>query len=156
MKKILIIFMIFLLLTNSFFAEKKKQANKKDSKSPTKALIMGVLVPGSGDFYNKKYVKGSIFFGLGLFFAYKSYNYYNKQKEYYDDYLETESREKYRLYEKNYDNMEKYMYFYLLNLTISTIDGVVESYLSDWHIEKIDVKSEYKNNKVSLFISREL
>ncbi|TYB31694.1 MAG: hypothetical protein FXF47_03600 [Candidatus Mcinerneyibacterium aminivorans] len=157
MKKVLILFLVSILFLNTAFAgDDDADFNNKNKKSPTKALIMGMIIPGSGDFYNRKYIKGSIFLGVGLFFAYKSYNYYEKQDEYYTEYLKTNDENKYKLYEENYNKMESYMYFYIINLAISTIDGIVESYLSDWHIEKIEVNSEYKKEKVSLFITKRL
>lgn len=129
---------------------------KFKKKSPTKALFMGMVLPGSGEFYNKKYLKGVIFLSAGLYLGYKSYYYYDKQKDYYDKYLIDQNQKTYEKYKENYDKMQSYIYFYIINLAISTLDGVVESYLYNWHVEDIELKSEINKDNVTFVISKKL
>lgn len=143
-------------------------AIKRDTKSPTKALIMGLLIPGSGDFYCKKYTKSVIFFTLGAALGYQMYHYYREQEDAYDVYLRYRASYKqsgdaellalvnssYNDYSAAYSTMQTYMYYYLINLAISTLDGVVEAYLYDWHVNDVRIKSTAENGSVSLFISK--
>lgn len=143
-------------------------AVKRDTKSPTKALFMGLLIPGSGDFYCKKYTKSAIFFTVGAALGYQMYHYYREQEDAYDVYLRYKASYKqsgdpailsrvnrsYAEYSSAYSTMQTYMYYYLINLAISTLDGVVEAYLYDWHVNDVRIKSTAENGAISLFISK--
>jgi len=138
------------------------------TKSPTKALFMGLLIPGSGDFYCKKYTKGVIFFTAGAALGYQMYYYYQEQKDAYDVYLRYKAaytqagdeallskvNSAYADYTGAYNTMQTYMYYYLINLAISTLDGVVEAYLYDWHVNDVHIKSSAEEGSVSLFLSK--
>ena len=127
---------------------------EKLPKSPMKALMFGVILPGGGDFYNKKYIKGAIFLGIGIYTAYNAYYYYKKQDDAYDIYEKTKSMNDYLNYKKRYDNMQTYFYYYAINLVISGLDGVVESYLSDWKVEQFNFKDDTEN-KIAFVIKKE-
>src|SRR6056297_348965 len=155
---ILISVVLFLNITLIRAEDNNNQIKKIKfkKKSPTKALFMGMVLPGSGEFYNKKYLKGIIFLSAGLYLGYKSYYYYDRQKDYYDKYLIDQNQKTYEKYKENYDKMQSYIYFYIINLAISKLDGVVESYLYNWHVEDIELKSEINKDNVTFVISKKL
>ena len=65
------------------------QNNKPASglKSPKKALLFSLIVPGSGEFYSKSWIKGVIFLGIevGSWITYSSYQ--KKGKDIEDEYI---------------------------------------------------------------------
>jgi len=151
-------------------ADDPSQPPEYIKRSPTKALFLGLLVPGAGDLYCRKYTKSVIFFTLGAALGYQMYRYYEEQQNSYDHYQlllkaygeNTTDPEQmaaiksaYSTYSADYETMQTYMYYYLINLAVSTLDGVVEAYLSDWHINGLHIKSEETKDSLSFFLSKE-
>lgn len=88
MKKIIFIIILFGLLLNNNLATEiektnelpKEKSTKISSHSPMKAALKSII-PGAGQFYNKKYLKGCIAFITDITFLYWLYYHKNKEKK---------------------------------------------------------------------------
>lgn len=92
MKKLtLILILLSSISTQSIFAqvEAKKES---DYPNPKKAVIYSAILPGAGQFYNKKYWKIPIIYGLGGFLVY-NYSRFNKEYNCYRNSLNDQSLE---------------------------------------------------------------
>jgi len=77
MKKGSIILILFVTLLSQTILAQESDAEVKVH-SPKKALIYSAILPGAGQFYNKKYWKIPIIYGIGGLLAY-NYTRYNKE-----------------------------------------------------------------------------
>lgn len=130
----------------------------KETKSPTKALLLSALLPGAGQIYNESYIKAPIVWGVFGFFAYNWYladDNYNKYNRLYKKAListsankekEIEQNKSYRdTYFKDRDQMAVYLLItYLLNIT----DAYVDAHMFDFKVEN----SLYRDISVGLKI----
>ncbi|HOO59745.1 MAG TPA: hypothetical protein PLL34_04230 [Candidatus Mcinerneyibacteriales bacterium] len=139
MKKCLLLFLILLmtLLPGEAQEEQEKQG---ESKSALTALALGTVIPGGGDFYAGKPLKGFIYFAIGAFLGYQTYHYWRESDKAYELYERTGGEDDYSRYETAYDRTQQYLYFYLINLAVSVLDGVVEASLSDWSVENVHIE----------------
>lgn len=101
------------------------QINEVDStlnKSPRQAFIFS-LVPGGGQFYNQKYIKGSIVMGLETL-AFYSWLENSKIYKNYD-------AEEYSLKQNRYlEKRNKYAWWVIFLYFYSMIDAMVDAHLS--------------------------
>lgn len=101
------------------------QINEVDStlnKSPRQAFIFS-LVPGGGQFYNQKYIKGSIVMGLETL-AFYSWLENSKIYKNYD-------AEEYSLKQNRYlEKRNKYAWWVIFLYFYSIIDAMVDAHLS--------------------------
>jgi len=101
------------------------QINEVDStliKNPRKAFLFS-LVPGGGQFYNQKYIKGSLVMGLETLAL---YSWLDNSKIYknYDS-------EKYSLRQSRYlEKRNKYAWWVIFLYFYSMIDAMVDAHLS--------------------------
>lgn len=138
-KKCVILFLILLTALLPMRPQEEEGTQGK-SKSALAALALGVAVPGGGDFYAGKPFKGMIYFTIGAFFGYQAYHYWRESNRAYDLYERTGGEADYRRYETAYDQSQQYLYFYIINLAVSVLDGVVEASLSDWSVKNINIE----------------
>lgn len=75
-KNTIILILLLTILGQTSFAQ---DVEEKLYPNPKKALIYSAILPGAGQFYNKKYWKIPIIYGLGGFLV---YNYVNFNAEY--------------------------------------------------------------------------
>ena len=110
-----------LLLSYSLSA----QNNEIDStliKNPRQALLFS-LVPGGGQFYNKKYVKGSLVMGLETLAFYS----WLENSKIYKNY----ESEEYSLRQNRYlEKRNKYAWWVIFLYFYSMIDAMVDAHLS--------------------------
>lgn len=125
-------------------------------KSPTAALFWGAAIPGGGDFYTGKTLKGVVFFSLGAYLGLKAYGYWKKSGEYYDDYAITGSDSDYSKYSDNFEKAQTFFYYYMINLAIGILDGVSEAYLSDWKVDDVTIEQQtLESGAMALYLKKE-
>ncbi len=141
MKRSMIVFLILLVTLLPVTAQEEEETRGK-SKSALTALALGTVIPGGGDFYAGKPLKGMIYFAVGAFLGYQTFHYWRESDKAYDAYERTGGEADYSRYEEAYDRSQQYLYFYLINLAVSVLDGVVEASLSDWSVENVHIEHQ--------------
>ncbi len=101
---------------------------EEQEKDPGKAFVLSLLIPGSGQLYNKKYVKAAVYVGIDM---YMFYNAYDKQITYKttDDLL-------YR------DERNKYIWWGLGTWLLGAIDAYVDAHLSLFPSENLKLETQ--------------
>lgn len=87
----------------------------KPIKSPMGALVRSAVLPGWGQIYNQKYIKGIFVFGVNASLGYKIYDYHKK----WNDTGETEYRDKRNLF----------TWYFGLSYMLTLIDAYIDAYL---------------------------
>ena len=141
MRRIMLVGLVICVTLLPVNAQEEEETRGK-SKSALTALALGVVVPGGGDFYAGKPFKGMIYFAVGAFLGYQTYHYWRESDKAYDVYERTGGEADYNRYQSAYDRSQQYLYFYLINLAVSVLDGVVEASLSDWSVENVHIEQE--------------
>jgi len=94
------------------------------SKSPTKAVLFSCFLPAGGQFYNEKYIKGTIIASIELYTGYKTaINYF--------DYRKTASPER-------FSDALSYGFYFLGTWLYSMADAYVDAHLYNFK-EKMEV-----------------
>ena len=155
LKRFFVCCLIFFFTASFLFAEEEAQERQK-GKSPLTALALGIAVPGGGDFYASKPLKGALFLALGGFFGYQAYRHWKESEDYYGLYEKSSSERDYARYEESYDKAQSYFYYYLINLAVSVLDGFVEASLSDWAVENVHIEQiPAEDGRMALTLKKE-
>ena len=141
-KKTVLLVLILCVTLLSVNAQEEEEETRGKSKSALTALALGTVIPGGGDFYAGKPLKGMIYFAVGAFLGYQTFHYWRESDKAYDAYERTGGEADYSRYEEAYDRSQQYLYFYLINLAVSVLDGVVEASLSDWSVENVHIEHQ--------------
>lgn len=124
--------------------------------SPAKATLMSAVLPGLGQFYNKKYWKIPVVYaaiGASAFFYIKFQNEFEKYRQAYVDFMDgdesTRSYEKFEIppgvtterYLTVYrDNNRRYRDWWMIGLALSyslnIIDAVVDAHFFDFNVDE--------------------
>ncbi len=110
------------------------------SKSPSTAILLSSLLPGSGQIYNESYFKAPIIWGSMAFFGY----YFKFYQDKYDDYSKIYKQkinnnepdaQSYRRIRDFYFNRRDEMGLYLLLIYLANVvDAYVDSHLFDFNV----------------------
>ena len=104
------------------------------TQNPTAALFKSLLVPGLGQFGNRKYFKAALFAGLEVWFISSAIDYNSKAQDYRTLYdasdVADERREFYSQYEDQRDQRNKYLWFTGITVFVSIFDAYVDAHLS--------------------------
>jgi len=103
---------------------------------PTGALFKSLLVPGWGQFSNKKYTKAAIFAGLEIYFAARAYHFIRETRDRFDVFQATESRQDYFAYDEV--KSDRNLYYWLLAGTafISMWDAFADAHIKPFEEAK--------------------
>ena len=150
MKKIIVGFIILILysnavksqsINNSAYFLKSKLINAdidtarllsdKPIKSPMGALIRSAILPGLGQVYNQKYIKGVFVFALNGVLGYEIYDYNKKWNN--------TGKSKYR------DKRNLYTWYFSLSYLLTLIDAYIDAYLFGFD-KAIEIAASEINN----------
>ncbi len=124
----------------------KQQISKpfRMKKSPTKAVLLSMVLPGAGQFYNESYWKIPIIAGLVGYFGYEYFRQNNLYKDYRDQYSASQTtvnpsgdlnlkalREFYR------DQRDDFVWYFMIVYVVNMVDAYIDAHLFDF-----DVKDE--------------
>jgi hypothetical protein len=102
--------------------------------SPTKALFKSMLVPGWGQFGNKRVIKASVFIGLQAWFGYEAIRYGRQTHDAWASYEGMKDEESllaaYSIYSDKRSSRNKYIWFFGLTALVSMFDAYVDAHLS--------------------------
>jgi len=101
---------------------------------PTVALFKSMLVPGLGQYGNRRYTKALLFAGLESWFIVSSLHYASQASDARQSYLEAEDTnvrlDYYNLYDNKRTNRNKFAWYAGLTIFISMFDAYVDAHLS--------------------------
>ena len=105
--------MLFLLLSTT---ETLHAIEETEAKDPGKAFIFSLIIPGSGQIYNGKYIKAIAYIGIDTYMFYTAYD---KQESYKDT-----DNINFR------DERNKYIWWGMGTWLLGAIDAYVDAHLS--------------------------
>ena len=139
-RNIVSIILVVISLTSIGYAQSDstliQPAPKTKKINPTGALFRSAFVPGWGQYYNKRYIKGSIiaagesYLIYGIVTNWRASNKHKKNFESTDDMAYKGSE--FALYEKTRDKRNKRMWILAAVVFYSMFDAYVDAQLSDF------------------------
>lgn len=117
---------------------------QKARRSPMGALMRSVAAPGWGQFYNHKYVKSAIVFGVESFFIVKSVHWLNKTEDQYKISQETDSAKDFNTYLQYRGVRNDYLWGLGITIFISMFDAYIDAHLSGFDI---DITPDFEDEK---------
>jgi hypothetical protein len=130
-------------------------------KSPTVAVLLSAVLPGTGQFYNHSYWKIPIIAGLSAYFGYEYFGNNNKFKDYRDKYDASVTpqnpfgdqdlkslREFYR------NQRDDFVWYFIIVYVVNLVDAYVDAHLFDFDVREEKLSRLGKtNNKYRLKIN---
>lgn len=103
---------------------------------PTGALLRSVIVPGWGQFYNRKYIKAAIYGGLETYFAYKARHYWRLMDTHQNNLLNSDDpiyqAQEFAYYKDRRDTRNLYLWLTGITLFISMFDAFVDAHMTGY------------------------
>ena len=101
---------------------------------PTAALFKSMVIPGLGQWGNRRYVKALFFAGLDAWFIGSAIHYGGQAADFRDRWAQTDDIEDanalYSLYEDRRDERNKFTWFAVIVTFVSMFDAYVDAHLS--------------------------
>jgi hypothetical protein len=142
---VLLIFLIGLLaITASISADSLSVQGDsvrriKPKRVPMGALLRSVAVPGWGQYYNRKYIKSAVVFGVETFFIAKAVHWWKKTENQYNSIQQTsdESQQstRYSIYRSYRTNRDDYLWGVGLTVFLSMFDAFVDAHLAGFDVD---------------------
>lgn len=127
--------------------EQKKLAEKR---SPMGALVRSVVIPGGGQFYNHKYIKGVVVAGVESYFIYKAAHWWGKTEDQYN-YVQTlpdnQKSAPFATYLSYRNRRNDFLWLTALTVFVSMFDAYVDAHLSGFDV---DLTPDFEDSKKSL------
>jgi hypothetical protein len=106
-------------------------------KNPTGALFRSVIVPGWGQFYNRKYIKAAVIAGVEVYLINEVYTHWHKADLHEKHFTGAFDNPEYQatefaLYEKELDRRGNATWFLAATIFLSMFDAYVDAQLSDF------------------------
>lgn len=109
------------------------------TQNPTKALFKSMLIPGWGQYGNKKYFKAVLYAALDVWLVGNAIKYRGEARDYFKLYENDTTiagrNEFYGLYENKKDSRNKYTWFAVIVSFISMFDAYVDAHLSGFPVK---------------------
>lgn len=133
-KAVIICVVLFLAgVSQTVYAQESEKSEDKELPKPGKVLLRSAIIPGWGQFANKKYLKAFGFFGVHAYFTYRFFE-EQEQVKLTDDPELKENLE----YQRN-TWAWRYLAAYLLNLTDAYVDAHLAGFPEDTGDDNVDV-----------------
>jgi len=142
---VLLIFLISLLaITVSISADSLSVSGDsvsqvKPKRAPMGALLRSVAVPGWGQFYNRKYIKSAVVFGVETFFIVKAVHWWKKTEDKYNSISQTdvqsEQYARYNIYRSYRTDRDDYLWAAGLTVFLSMFDAYVDAHLAGFDVD---------------------
>lgn len=147
MYKLTILSIFLLLLVNSFGLEAEEEIEERNA---TSAMLLSLFVPGGGQFYNHKYVKGAIeATGEAILIGY-TIHYHNKMNDAYSLYEQTGLDSDYASYNSYYEKRQN-MFWWLGALKfVSVVDAFIDAKLYNYDQKKREIELRFQGLSVVL------
>ncbi len=120
-------------------------------KSPVKAALFSLVLPGAGQFYNESYYKaGTIFLVEGILIGKAIHDHYETEKAYdkamnsYGDEYEKWADRYYTYYDRRQND-----YWWLgITILLSSIDAFVDAHLYNYETLRDDIHLRFEKDKI--------
>ena len=123
---------------------------EEPERNATNAMLFSMLIPGGGQFYNKKYIKSAIEFASESILIIFTLHYHIKMNNAYEKYEQTLKQEDYNKYSNLYEKRQS-MFWWLSALKfLSVIDSFVDAKLYNFDEKKKKIELRFEGNSVSL------
>jgi hypothetical protein len=103
---------------------------------PTGALLRSAIIPGWGQFYNKKYIKTVIYGGVETYLIYNVQKFWRKMDKHQKNFQNSDDpvykSQEFSLYENNLDKRNLHIWLTSLTIFISMFDAYVDAHLADF------------------------
>jgi TM2 domain-containing membrane protein YozV len=121
-----------------------------EEKNATKAMLLSLFVPGGGQFYNDKYIKGGIeAAGEAILIGY-TIHYHNKMNDAYSLYEQTGLETDYDSYNSYYEKRQN-MFWWLGALKfVSVVDAFIDAKLYNYEQKKKSIELRFEGMSVAL------
>jgi hypothetical protein len=113
-------------------------ADFKPRRSPMGALLRSVVVPGWGQYYNRKYIKSAIVCGAETFFIVRAVHWWVKAEDEYASIQglpESEQRAAFARYSAYRSNRNDYLWLTGLTVFFSMFDAYVDAHLAGFDVD---------------------
>lgn len=123
-------------------------------KNPTLAASLSLLIPGGGQFYNKKYIKMASVIAIDAYLIHSAIYNEDKRSQHRLDMInaENESIEEYHKNRMNEYFKRRQSNYWWLGITtfLSMADAYVDAHLYNFNIKKNEVELRFKDSKLEL------
>lgn len=122
------------------FAEVDNQINFEErlTQHPTVALVKSMVIPGLGQFGNRKFVKGLFFFGFDAWFVSSAFRNKSQASDLRDNYEQETSislrNDIYSRFEDKRDQRNKFTWFAVIVTFVSMFDAYADAHLSGFPV----------------------
>ncbi len=118
-------------------------------RSPMGALLRSVAVPGWGQFYNQKYLKSAVVFGVETYFIYKAVDWWGKTEDQYDLVQSLPADERsgpFNTYLSNRNRRNDFLWLTALSVFVSMFDAYVDAHLAGFDVDLTpEIEDEQKS-----------
>jgi hypothetical protein len=129
----------------------------KPKRVPMGALLRSVAVPGWGQYYNHKYVKSAVVFGVETFFIVKAVHWWKKTEDQYNSIQQTvdpsQQTTRYNIYRSYRTDRDDYLWAVGLTVFLSMFDAYVDAHLAGFDV---DITPDFEPPKGSASIKLSL
>ncbi|MEA1980930.1 MAG: DUF5683 domain-containing protein [candidate division Zixibacteria bacterium] len=141
-------------------ADDPRNFEKSLVQNPTKALFKSMIIPGWGQYGNKRKFKALLFFGLDIWFISSAINYGNQTSDFSNQYDAADINDislRNDLYSKFLDRKDqrnKFTWFSVIVTFISMFDAFSDAHLSGFPKKEIQesLSFNYDSNREDIFI----
>jgi hypothetical protein len=126
-------------------------------KNPTKAAFLSAFIPGAGQFYNERYLKGAFVIGTQATLVGMTVYYDQKMKEYRSktrnntemggDYFHDRM-----MYYDYYDSRQSFIFWVGATIFLSAIDAFVDAHLMNFKEMKNEIHLKFEDEKLILSV----
>ncbi|MGQ9705709.1 MAG: DUF5683 domain-containing protein [bacterium] len=123
---------------------------KMKVKTPRGALLRSLVFPGWGQFYNRRWIKGSSILCVETITLLATINRYIIARSYYNSSKNAQGEEKEQLYERYKElirQTELIGWLFALEVVFSMLDAYVDAHLMNYDISDIE-QEEWKNGDI--------
>ncbi len=110
----------------------------KPKRPPMGALLRSMAVPGWGQFYNRKYIKGAVVCGVETFFIVRAIHWWRKTEDQYDKVLTVPEAEQAREFSRYLDfrsTRNDYLWTTGISVFLSMFDAYVDAHLAGLDVD---------------------
>jgi len=148
------------LITDSVFKSEDNKSFNQDSekfnmkKSPLKAVLFSLALPGAGQFYNESYWKIPVILGLSSYFGYEYFRNNKLYRENRDLYRASQTPENpagnlnYKALREFYRNQrDDFLWYSIIVYVLNLVDAYVDAHLFDFDVSEDMVNRGNGNGK---------
>jgi len=151
---IVFIFTILYLSADEYFEEEEPVYVPYEfiqPKNPIKAGLLSTFIPGAGQIYNERYVKGGAVILIqsslvGMTFYYDSkMKEYNRKRKMPDGTIDPYYN---YLYGDYFDKRQSYIYWVATSVFISAMEAFVDAHLINFNAKKHEIRLMFDGNRI--------